>query len=811
MTEAVAAVPAPGAGIPVRDADGAIRVYPEHDVAAAINAGGEVATHEEVHHEELQAKYGGLGGMAASAGAGAARGLTLGLSDVAARGIGGSDAAQWLREHQEVNPTTSTLAELGGAIAPIALSGGAGAAAEGGTVARVLGSAVREAGVIPRLASGAGGLAERGVARLLGEGAGSLGGRIAQKAIPQAVGAAVEGAAWGAGHEASDAALQDHDLTAEKLLAGVGHGAIWGALAGGGLATASELAATGARGFGSAITQRIEGTNISEWLDKKSGEFAFRSAGGTKAMTQGADRFAGGHAEVGKIWRKEAPALAGKSSFQDMTREDLARAADAGLTRDGARIGKVLTEVDERAAAVGALPKAKQVVEDIEAVMSKLEQRAGTGPILTKLRSFSDDVQRITGMVAKDETGAMSLVPDAADKTISFTKLRDFRKDADNIWAGAKVNPELFGFREEFKAVRDALEQRVTNGVEQVGSKELLADYADAKAKYQAFKMLAKATDSGVAAQGTNRFLSLTDHIAGGAAGMMGSAVGGPIGGLVAGGLGALANHAIRTHADFVAAAALSKISKMAAIERASAEVDRRITDGVRGFLKSERRTAAAASREERKDQAHYERIAKAFIANRGNQSAVQDHIERTVGNLGEVAPNVTSALATRMALTYGSLSAKAPSPHVNLPSLTPQLDRLRFDEVAVQKFAEEMEGDPYSVLDAMADGNVPRAKAAAMKEHFPKLFEQTRNELMSQAAQLREALPYDKLQVLSATFGVALDPTQTDDFILTMQTSKATPPQGGPQKPGAPAQQGGVKHPIKLDSKSFDPNPTRT
>ena len=802
MTEAVAAIPAPSAGIPVRDADGEIRVYPEHDVAAAVNAGGEVATHEEVRHEELQAKYGDLGGIAASAGAGAARGLTLGLSDVAARGIGGSGAADWLREHQEANPTTSTLSELGGAIAPIALSGGAGAAAEGGGILRGLGSVVREAGAIPRLASGAGSLAERGAAQLLGRGATSLGGRIAQRAIPQAVGAAVEGALWGAGHEASDAALNDHDLTAEKLLAGVGHGAIWGALAGGGLATAHELAATGARGLGSAITKRLEGTNISDWLDKKSGEFAFRSAGGRKSLTEAADRFAGGYDQVGRVWRDEAPALVGKSSFQSMTREDLARAADAGLTRDGERIGKVLTEVDERAAATGALPRAKEVVEDIAAVMAKVEERAGAGPILSKLKSFSEDVQRITGMVAKDETGAMALVPDAADKTISFTKLRDFRKDADNIWAGSKVNPDLFGFREEFKAVRDALEQRVTTGVEQSGSKQLLADYADAKARYQAFKMLAKATESGVAAQGTNRFLSLTDHIAGGAAGMVGSTIGGPIGGLVAGGLGALANHAVRTHADFIASDLLKKAAKMTAIERATAEVDRRISEGVRGFLKSERRTASADMKADRKDQAHYERVAKAFIANRGNQAAVQDHIDRTVGNLGEVAPNVTGALATRMALTYGSLSAKAPQARSNAQSITPQFERLRFDQASVLKFAEQIEGDPYSVLDAMADGRVSRAKAEAMKEHFPKLFEQTRNELMSQAAQLRERLPYDKLQILSNTFGVAFDQTQARPFIDAIQASKAADAPKGNGQQQAP--QGGGRRPMKMNTDLF-------
>lgn len=804
MTEPATA-PAPVALVPIRAADGTIGHVAEADVAQAVNAGAEVVGQNEIRQQELQDKYGGLGGMAASAGAGAARGLTLGLSDVVARGVGGSETAKTLLDLQEANPTTSTAFELGGAIAPIALSGGAGAAVEGGGVLRGLGMGIREAGLIPRAASAAGGLAERGAAALMGEGAASLGGRIAQKAIPQAVGAAVEGAAWGAGHEASDAALHDHDLTAEKLLAGAGHGAIWGALAGGGLATAGELAATGMRGLGNAVTKRLEGTNISEWLDKKSGEFAFRSAGGTKNMTAGADRFAGGHAEVGKIWRDEAPALVGKSSFKDMTREELSEAASIGLKRDGERLGNVLTQVDEKAAAVGALPKAKDVVQDIEDVIAKVKERAGSGPIVNKLRSFSEDVQRITGISVKENVpGPMGMVandvmaPNAADITISYSKLRDFRRDADNIWAGSKVNPDLFGFREEFKAVRDSLEQRVTKGVEEMGGKELRAEYADAKAKYQAFKLLGKATESGVAAQGTNRFLSLTDHIVGSATGMMGSAVGGPVGGLVAGGLGALGNHAMRTHADFFAADLLGKAAKMNAIERASAEVDAKIAAGVRGFLKSESRTAVAAAKEEHRDSGHYERVAKAFIANRGNAAVVQDHIDRTVGNLGEVAPNVSSALATRMALTYGNLEKNAPSPRINQPSITPQFDRPRFTEVAVRKFSQQIESDPISVLDDMATGQLTRAKAQAMRENFPKLFEQVQTEVYNQAAELQESMSYEKRQTLSILMGVPLDETQTPAFVAMMQATK----QANPDKP-----QDGASGPKQVGHRPMDLN----
>lgn len=338
---------------------GPVVPVPQDQIAQAVAEGAEVVGPEEFRTQELDREYGGLGGAAMATGAGLARGLSVGLSDPlaigAARAFGGKSAGESTRkalgELKEAQPVLSAGSQLLGAVAPIAFSGGGAALAEGGAAAAegggLLARAANLVGAAPRAVAAAGRLAE-GAATLGGERAMALGlgARIIQRSAPAAVGGATEGALWGAGDEISDAAIDNHELTAERLWAAAGKGALMGGATGGLLGAGGEILSTGAR----SALGTLKGESIADYAERKSGEAAFRAAGGTKKMAEGADAWAGGYHNVGRIARDELPGFVGKENFRQLTPEEIALGAGRGAAKRGEELGDLLRQVDEAAA-----------------------------------------------------------------------------------------------------------------------------------------------------------------------------------------------------------------------------------------------------------------------------------------------------------------------------------------------------------------------------------------------------------------------------------------------------------------------------
>ncbi len=211
------------------DPDGVARDVPDEVSAATLlRQGWRPQTAEDLQVASSlaanEADYGGVHGAIGAAGAGLARGITLGVSDIAARWIGGSQASQVLRGLRNENPIVSAGSEFAGALAPAILTGGASAGEEAaGLGARIL--AHTPAGLVGRAGSAISGL---------GEGAG-LAGRV----LAGTAGAAAEGSLYGGGQYLTESALQDKPLSAESFVAGMGHGALFAAPIGGGGVLAS--------------------------------------------------------------------------------------------------------------------------------------------------------------------------------------------------------------------------------------------------------------------------------------------------------------------------------------------------------------------------------------------------------------------------------------------------------------------------------------------------------------------------------------------------------------------------------------------
>jgi len=139
------------------------------------------------------------------------------------------ELADEMRLRAETNPVSGGIGKVAGFLAP-------GAAAKMFKGVRGVGAAAELAAAPLEGMSAAGQFAERVTQGLVGTGAESLLGRVAQKGLASAARMGTEGAIIGAGDAISEASLgPDHELTAEKVLAGAKDGFGVGALFGGAL------------------------------------------------------------------------------------------------------------------------------------------------------------------------------------------------------------------------------------------------------------------------------------------------------------------------------------------------------------------------------------------------------------------------------------------------------------------------------------------------------------------------------------------------------------------------------------------------
>lgn len=207
-------------------------------------------TPEASFEPQVDEKYGGASGEIKAALAGAARGATFGLSDLALTKTGLVDP-ETLEGLKQANPTASTLGEVGGTVGSFLIPGGGAV----GAVSKLAGAAGKK-----------------------------VAGQIASKALSniaaKTVGSAIEGAVFGAGNVVSEYALGDPDLTAQKAAAQIGLGGILGGALGtalGGAELAKPYANLAAKKFkDGAVTGYSKVSSSATGLDEKLIKKAFK-------------------------------------------------------------------------------------------------------------------------------------------------------------------------------------------------------------------------------------------------------------------------------------------------------------------------------------------------------------------------------------------------------------------------------------------------------------------------------------------------------------------------------------------------------
>lgn len=382
----------------VRSPDGTIGTVAAKDLQQALDAGATQVTAEEARQEQVQAEYGGLGGQAAAAGAGLARGLTFGLSDVAGRELGYASDLEALRE---ANPIASIGGEGVGMLAPILASGGSAAAAKGGLS---LASGVRGATALPRALAYAGEGAEVAARGLLGASAESLAGKLVQKGVPMAVRGAIEGAAYGAGAEITEAALGDQDVAAEKLMAGALSGALFGGATAGGIGMLGAAAGHGLELAGRKATDAarwLGGRAASDSVAKLYSKAASISSGGEIEAIErlGIQNTSAEAREARRLAVYDAPRVRADASRSVRENLDNLMEANARITEEtrGALKASYVEKAVKNGNEMATFESASQLITDANAKLRTLSWDATRTKLsgeLTTLRKMADDASQ---------------------------------------------------------------------------------------------------------------------------------------------------------------------------------------------------------------------------------------------------------------------------------------------------------------------------------------------------------------------------------------------------------------------------------
>jgi hypothetical protein len=401
-------------------------------IIQAIGAGYQIETPEQARERMLQVEYGGTGGQMAAAALGAARALSFGASDWVAKALGAEETVKGLKA---ANPEASIGGEWAGLGAALLTPGGA---AKAGKLFSKIGAPVRGVAKLGKKT-------EQMALRALG---GAKGGTVRQalaKGASLGVGSGVEGAIYGAGQWASDAALGDAELTAESLMGYAQTGALWGAGIGGALGSGSEILR---RGIGSGRAFATKGA--------KSIRKMWETARGRKALP-GVDAALEEILEKPGVWDeamgrmigedpaaltslRKSPEKLKKATQSLKIRDDAARevsslrniarkAEDDVISVSRGRMKKdVMAEIASQGDEMAAAIKAQNLIDDLRVDLDDMLSRPGEYGFTATTRKMNKILDATEERMRKT---LFSKEPGAGGRL--FNELDQFKRDLGNL------------------------------------------------------------------------------------------------------------------------------------------------------------------------------------------------------------------------------------------------------------------------------------------------------------------------------------------------------------------------------------------
>ncbi|MBK9073232.1 MAG: hypothetical protein IPL79_19865 [Myxococcales bacterium] len=758
-------------GVPVRLPDGtAAELDPQRAEEVIRSGGGDVIDRGTLLADQERQVYGGGAGQAAAAAAGLARGATLGLSDVVAGAIDPT-LPGGLRQLQEANPATSTATELGGNIASLLATGGG---------------------------AGLGSLATRGAVKL-----GAVEGGLAARALAGAAVGAAEMGAIEAGRELSQATLQERETSAARVAEAFGHGALLGGAFGGALPLAGAAlsgVASGARRVAGKVVPGGSGSLADDAL-AYAREKTLKSTGGTqKEIGKILDASPELRQAADDILIRDVPKALGKSEAAVVSRAEMQAGIETARQEIGAEMGKALKAIDTNARGVGA---------DISGIVSRARE--------TVLAPLEANV--FAGAEARAVAKQIQQLEKLQDYRVGFESLHDLSSQLGKV---IRKNPTAAA-TQDLKAFRSLIEDEIITGANRVSGEiggDIAGQYATARTRYAAAKMLEDAVATGVKAETKNLTFSLSSMLAGGTGTSLGATVGGAvlgpvgaaIGGVVGGVGGAVLANLNKRFGDQVVSQALRAYAQ-GETRMVASLVDNSIAQGVgkmlSGGAKATKRLAPvvaadAATRtallgrspaplgprtvDRRAPPGGASPQQTAQIRTTIQQSAEQQR--QAIGAAMAAAPPEVAATlrgqlaASERATTY--LLSKIPLSGNQKNTLTPQAEAPRLTKAQLDELvtAARVVADPLSVLESLERGDLRRVEVEALRVAAPGLYQQIRTEVQAQLSERTEPLPYRQALQLSQLLGVVGHPSLSPASIQAIQASYAPAPQESPPAP---------------------------
>jgi hypothetical protein len=744
-----------------QDAGGAVLATP--DVLQERGLGFEQPgdAYDIAREAELESQYGdGFGNNAKALLAGGARGLSLGLSDLALKGILDDDGEFALEQLRLRNQIATTAGEIGGALAPALLSGGAG----------LLGSAARltPTGVLTRLGAGA-------AARVSGETAASA-------AMRGALQAGIEGAGLGLGNAITQAALHDDPFIVESVASNMSLGAVLGGVTGGLLGAGGALARRSlsvstpvddvASGFTNVLGKSDE-LIVAAREARKAGMVPAelsddvlavelreaRSLLGRKgaAASQGLDKNAMEAVDFPGMQRRLMDRVGGTTTGASDAAEALLKRSRAGLTRDlgdDLDIGRIFSMDKKRAVRVA------EHLDNFAVAARALDDQVG---------------QRFGVKLAVGDEAIKAKLADAGLDS-AYAKILD----SDIAQRLGKSGNAAF---EAKLAEMDPMAKTVLKAW--VANKSVTAEAA--KRGWFSNLVVSSATGAGrnmipSGVRGAGMFSS----IARGAARNVGGFIGSKLGRVAAGGaagyaiggkdgvmegalFGASASGANAARVGSMAARAVSALAKPSTAKALTAAS---ILGATKFGQEKDKNPARARMKE----------IAAA-ITNPATKRAIQTatlplHLQNPA-----VGEKVQMALEMRLAY-LGQRSPWRP-PMKAMRTFKAEVNPSRYEVAKWARVVRAAE-NPLSLLEDLENRRLTPEAVNTVKDLYPEMFSRMQVAVMEQVGALKEGLPYQSRLQVAVFFDTPVDASQTPEFGSTMQGLYDQAAQNQPQPRGS-------------------------
>jgi len=807
--------------IPVVSPDGEAGTIAAEEAQQAFSSGYDFEGAEQRRIRERGDKYGGAGSAVAAGGLGLARGATFGLSDLALTKAGADPSV--LKDLREEQPAASMAGEFGSLLLP-----GLGV---GGAAGKIL----RGAGAGVSAVSKLGGVAEKGVRAvggLLGTGRAA---RIVESMAPIARGV-VEGAAFGAGQEISDAALDDHELTAERLMAG----AKLGALFGGGITAGSMLAKAGVSAATPALVKEAA-EHVSGFASDVVSK-AVRTAENFFDPQRSRQLFSGAmqkelRADTGKAFQHAVEDLGEKGLYQpgevafDAAANKWKQTAKGGLPNQeqalarlegtqqeinghvrtllqkadeamGGKLGigkgqfwNVRTPLDAKKIYQFRRDLAKELSDipsdSIRSMKSEISKLANNGtvtqPQADSLKAIVDEVRGLVQNKEGSLTGLQDLKIGISDRITNKSK---------TAFANADVSPEI----DVLKDLRRAIKERIEYGTEKlkadarfVGEAKSLAAVKDLNRTWQSLADVRDPLTRGIARANANvnvgglRFRDIGIGAIGG--GMFDSGVAGLA---IAG-----ANKLVQTDRGLLLRAEVGErlaARQKQAIRQMANAVQTKVSDAVRASVGAGKTVARIAAVKEgeralsipvdrdlpqlprsKTRHGNFEARAREVTILATSPARVAATIAREQGQWHDADEKVSDAMTAARMRSLTFLYEKLPK---NPSSGALVEDDWRPSDLEISKWESYLETtrNPMSALEDLSRGTISPEQVETLKVVYPKIYDTIVRELTENVTELQTKLPYDRRIQLSTFFDIPVDASMQPAFIgeiQGMQTSE--------------------------------------